>query len=159
MTTIGVLFAVGVVLLAFEVFLPGGILGIFAGLTLLGGCVLAFVDFGVGGGVIALLVALALVGAVLYFEFAILPRTAFGRRLFLHSAIGGKSTPARGRSYIDCSATTATALAPTGYITLDGRRYEAFSRAGFLEAGVAVKVVGEDNFRLIVVPEPLSTFS
>ncbi|MCF3651263.1 NfeD family protein [Synoicihabitans lomoniglobus] len=153
MTIIGVLFLIGIVFLGFEVFLPGGILGVFGGLALLGGCVMAFVGYGVGGGGLAILTAFLLVVAVLYFEFAILPKTAIGKRLFLHAAVDGTSSVARATDLVGQLGTTATALAPSGYIVIDGRRHEAFSRGGFLEAGAAVKVVATDNFRLIVIPE------
>ncbi|GAB5562352.1 MAG: hypothetical protein SynsKO_39990 [Synoicihabitans sp.] len=150
MTAIATLFVVGVLLLAFEVFLPGGILGVFAGLSLLAGTALAFVDYGMGGGLLALGAAIILVGAVLYFEFAILPKTAFGKRLFLKAAITGTASPDRERDYVGEEGITLTALAPSGYIDVAGKRLEAFSRSGFLEAEQPVKVVGTDNFRLIV---------
>ncbi len=154
MTAIATLFVVGVLLLAFEVFLPGGILGIFAGLSMLAGTVLAFSDHGMGGGLFALGVAIILVGSVLYFEFAILPKTALGKRLFLKSAITGTSTPEWERDYTGEEGVTLTALAPSGYIEISGKRLEAFSRSGFLEAEQPVKVVGTDNFRLIVTSIP-----
>jgi len=52
---------------------------------------------------------------------------------------------------LDQVGETVTPLAPTGYVSVKGRRYEAFSRSGFLAKGVAVKVTGLDNFRLLVI--------
>lgn len=150
MTVVATLFVVGVLLLGFEVFLPGGILGIFAVLCLLSGTGFAFSEFGMGGGIIALMVAVVLVAAVLYFEFAILPKTAMGKRLFLHKSMDGTSSPDRERDYVGTEGVTVTALGPSGYIDIDGKRLEAFSRSGFLEADVPITVVGTDNFRLIV---------
>ncbi len=154
MTVIATMFVAGIILLGFEVFLPGGILGIMAGLCLLGGTGFAFSEFGMSGGLIALMVAVVLVAAVLYFEFAILPKTAFGKRLFLQKSIDGTSAPARERDYVDSEGVTLTALGPSGYIEIDGKRLEAFSRSGFLEPNMPVKVIGTDNFRLIVTPIP-----
>lgn len=153
MTMIAVFFVIGLVLLGFEVFLPGGILGVMGGLALLGGCAMAFVEFGLAGGLLAVLVVVVAVAVMLYFEFAILPKTAMGKRLFLRSAVAGTSSPQRERDFVGSLGITATALAPTGYITINGRRHEAHSRSGFLDEGVPVKVVGADNFRLIVIPE------
>ena len=93
MTLIATMFVAGIILLGFEVFLPGGILGIIAGLCLLGGTGYAFAEFGMSGGLLALIVAVVLVATVLYFEFAILPKTAFGKRLFLQKSIDGTSAP------------------------------------------------------------------
>jgi membrane-bound ClpP family serine protease len=44
----------------------------------------------------------------------------------------------------------ATTLAPSGYVLIEGRRYEAFSQSGHMDRGTALKVVAVDNFRLIV---------
>ena len=41
-------------------------------------------------------------------------------------------------------------LSPSGFIDIDGRRYEAFCQSGQVPAGTALKVTGADNFRLIV---------
>lgn len=153
MTMIAALFLIGAVCLGMEIFLPGGILGLFAGVALVGGVVLAFVDFGLAGGAIAFAVALVMVGIVLYFEIAILPKTAMGKRLFLNSAISGTTSAARENELTGKSGVTSTTLGPSGYILIDGKRYEAYSRAGLLEKDVPVKVVGADNFRLIVTPE------
>lgn len=153
MTLIAALFLVGVILLGIEVFVPGGVLGVCGGLALFGGCVLAFLDHGAGGGALAVLVALALVVAMLVFEFGILPKTPMGKRLFLNASVSGKTAPQRDPGLVGRSGRTVTALAPSGYVLIQGRQHEAFSRAGFLDADVAVKVVGFDNFRLIVIPE------
>lgn len=152
MNAIVLLFAVGLVLLAFEVFVPGGILGIFGGLSLLGGVVLAFTGFGATGGWTALAVALGLVGLMVYLEFGLLPKTALGRRLFLRSAVGGTSQPplAESAAVVGRGGEALTPLAPTGYVIVDGRRYEAFSQSGLLPKGAPVRVVGLDTFRLIV---------
>ena len=152
MNTIIVLFVVGFVLLAFEVIVPGAILGIFGGLALLGGVVIAFMDYGTAGGGIALAAAAGLAGLMFYIEFGILPKTPWGRRMFLHSEIGGTSQPppADEASVLGRAGEAVTTLSPSGYILIDGRRYEAFSRSGQLPKGAEVRVVGLDNFRLIV---------
>ena len=151
MSSIILLFVLGLILLGLEVFVPGAILGIFGGLALLGGTVVAFIDHGPGGGLAALLVAVVLVGLLLYLEFRVLPRTAVGRRLFLQSAINGRSGAAPGTAgIIGRSGAALTTLAPSGYVLVDGRRYEAYSESGYIPAGAALRVVGRDNFRIIV---------
>lgn len=152
MTSIAVLFAIGAVFLGAEIFLPGGILGVFAGLALVGGCVLAYLDYGLSGGVLAMISALVMAGIVLYFEFSILPKTSLGKRLFLTASVQGDSAVKRDADFVGCIGVTETTLGPSGYITIDGRRHEAFSRSGLLARGVSVKVVAADNFRLIVTP-------
>ena len=153
MTMIAALFVIGAVFLGMEILLPGGILGVFAGIALIGGVVLAFLDFGLAGGAVALIVALILVVLVLNLEINILPKTAAGKRFFLNAAISGASSTARENDLTGKSGVTSTTLGPSGYILIDGKRYEAYSRVGLLEKDVPVKVVGADNFRLIVTPE------
>ncbi|HEY0944940.1 MAG TPA: NfeD family protein [Opitutaceae bacterium] len=145
------LFGIGVVLLAAEVFVPGGILGIFGGLALLGAVILAFVDLGAGAGWTTLAAAVATVGLLLYVELGLLPKTRTGRRLFLNAAVDGTSQelPARP-DVVGKPAEALTTLAPTGYVIVEGRRYEAFSQSGLVPKGTALRVVGLDNFRLIV---------
>ncbi|MCC6415306.1 MAG: NfeD family protein [Opitutaceae bacterium] len=152
MNAIIILFTVGALLIGFEVVVPGGILGLLGGIALFGGVAMSFYDHGLNGGFIALLVALGLTGIVLWLEFRLLPRTALGRRMFLHAAVTGTTTAAvedlAGRV-----GHAVTALGPSGYVLIEGKQYEAFSRAGFVEAGTAVKVISADNFRLIVTLE------
>jgi membrane-bound ClpP family serine protease len=47
-------------------------------------------------------------------------------------------------------ATAVTILAPSGYVLVEGRRFEAFCRSGHADRGDALSVIGVDNFRLIV---------
>lgn len=153
MNAIVLLFIIGIMLLGFEVFVPGGILGIIGGLAILGGCGVAFAHYGMDGGVMAVAVALVLLAIMLYLEFVLLPKTATGRRLFLRTSVHGTAKAARPAGLTGQTGKTLTALAPSGYVVIDGQQHEAFSRSGYLEAGLTVKVVGSDNFRLIVTLE------
>ena len=80
MTILILLFAVGILLIAAEVIVPGGVLGSLGALLMFGGCVVAFNTFGNAGGLIAVLAALTLGGLAIYFEFWYLPRTKWGKR-------------------------------------------------------------------------------
>ncbi|HYD84913.1 MAG TPA: NfeD family protein [Opitutus sp.] len=152
MTTIVLLFALGIVLLTLEVVVPGGVLGVIGGLLMLGGCVLAFNEFGVEGGGLATVVALACLALGLYVEFRLLPRTRFGKKLFLSNSVDARSQPlpADATAVVGKTAEALTTMAPSGYVAIDGRRYEARSQAGLIAKGTTVRVVGVDNFHLIV---------
>lgn len=152
MTLIILLFALGIVLIAVEVIVPGGILGTIGGLMMFGGCVMAFIEFGTGGGIIAVVIALSLAVIALYIEFRVLPKTKLGRRAFLTNEITGVSAAfgEEARELIGKSAEALTMLSPSGYIRIDGKRYEAFCQSGQAPAGAALQVIGADNFRLIV---------
>jgi membrane-bound ClpP family serine protease len=152
MNGITILFLMGAVLLAAEVFLPGAIAGIFGGVAMLAGCVRAFQVFGSGGGAMAVLVALGLLAITFYFELVWLPQTRFGKKLIVQSAIDATSQPpiALAAEVIGQSAEAVTPLAPSGYVRVAGRRYEAFCETGHVAVGETLRVVGLDNFRLIV---------
>jgi membrane-bound ClpP family serine protease len=152
MTLIILLFALGIVLLAVEVIVPGGILGSIGALLMFGGCIAAFIRYGTGGGLMAVAIAAVLTVLAFYIEFRVLPKTAVGRRAFLTSEIKAVSSAfgEEARDLIGKSAEALTMLSPSGYIMVEGKRYEAFCQSGQVPAGAALEVTGADNFRLIV---------
>lgn len=154
MTLVILLFALGILLLAVEVIVPGGVLGAIGGLLMFGGCAVAFREFGTAGGLAAVAVALLLAGLSLFIELRVLPRTAVGKRAFLHAEIRGtcSSFGDEARALVGKRGEAVTVLSPSGYVRIDGRRYEAFCQTGQAPAGTALEVVGADNFRLIVSP-------
>jgi membrane-bound ClpP family serine protease len=157
-TAIALLFITGVLLLAAEVFLPGAIAGIMGGAALLLGSILAYSNFGAGVGTLASLGALLLVGIALYVELIWLPKTKFGQRLVVGATIDSQSQPppAIAAEVVGKTATALTTLAPSGFVSIDGKRYEAACRSGLVARGATLTVVGVDNFRLIV-SEPIKT--
>jgi membrane-bound ClpP family serine protease len=152
MTAIVLLFLTGVLLLAAEVFLPGGIAGVLGGCALAAGSALTFVNFGAGVGSWATFGALVLLGLMLYIEVIWLPRSRFGRRLVLSASIEGisQAPAATLADVVGKTAVALTPLVPSGMVIIDGKRYEAFSRSGQVQTGATVKVVDVDNFRVIV---------
>ena len=154
MTWILLLFFAGLLLLLTEVLVPGGILGVIGGLLLLGASVLSYTEFGPTGGSLAVAAALMFTVLAFYLEFRVLPRTAAGKRAFLSHEIKATSS-AYGPEAIDLVGATAesvTVLAPSGYVTIAGKRYEAFCQSGFVPVGTELRVVSADAFRLVVAP-------
>ena len=151
MILIIVLLAVGVVLFFFEVIVPGAVLGTLGALSMLGGVVLAFTQYGPTGGVATTLISVAVLGIVLYIEFRILPNTKLGKRMFLHSAVSASTQPPIAEpSIVGKTGEAATILAPSGFVVIDGRKLEAYSQSGYVEAGSVIRVDAVDNFRVIV---------
>ncbi len=152
MNAILILFLLGVLLLAGEVFVPGAVLGIFGGLCMAAGCVISFLQLGTDGGIAATLLALALLGLTLYVELVWLPKTRFGKKLIVQSTVSATSQPplAELHAVVGKTAEAVTPLVPSGYVLVEGRRYEAFSPSGHVGKGAQLRVAGLDNFRLIV---------
>ncbi len=151
MTLIVLLFITGALLFAAEVFLPGGIAGIIGAVALIAGAAVAFVQHGAMIGSGATLAALLLVGILLYAEVVWLPRSRFGRSMVVQSSVDAQSQPpVASADIVGRIAVAATPLSPSGFVMVDERRYEAFSRTGYVARGTPLTVVGLDNFRLIV---------
>lgn len=96
---------------------------------------------------------IGLVGVVtsLWFEFKVLPKTAAGKKFFLQDQVSGKSQSDVCESeLVGKQGTAATALSPSGHVVVDGRKFEAYSRSGFLDKGELVKVDSYDQFKVTV---------
>lgn len=152
MSLIVLLFVIGILCILAEVIVPGGILGGIGALFMFGGCVVAFMRFDTAGGLAAVGVALLVTISALVLEFKLLPKTKLGRRAFLENEITGSSSMygQDARDLIGKPAEALTRLSPSGYVRIDGNRYEAFSQSGQVDPGTELRVVGSDNFRLIV---------
>ncbi|MEM9157729.1 MAG: NfeD family protein [Verrucomicrobiota bacterium] len=152
MTLILGLFVAGVILVVFEVFVPGGILGVLGALCILAGIFFAYDGYGITGGISGLGVAGLLTVAALFVEIKILPKTRFGQRFFLTRAIKGNSQEEtkQEESLVGQIARSVTPLAPTGVVSLNGKKMEASSKSGFVDKNVDVKIIGKETFRIIV---------
>jgi membrane-bound ClpP family serine protease len=152
MTLIILLFSIGLLLLAAEVMVPGGILGAAGGLMLFAGCILSFVLLGDTEGFIAIAVAASAAIALFYIQFKILPKTRIGKRFFLSREISASSTALNedARDLIGKTAQSVTVLSPSGYVTIAGKRFEAFSQSGHIAPGTDLEVIDANSFQLIV---------
>lgn len=145
--------AVGLTLISLEIIIPGGVLGAIGAVCSLTACALSFSELGSAGGMLSTIIILTATTLIIWLEFKLLSKTKLGRRAFLTKSVDGFSASygEEAKQLIDSEGVTKTTLAPSGYITIGGKRYEAFSQSGLIEANAPVKVVGADNFRLIVV--------
>lgn len=152
MTLIILLFLLGILFIAVEVIVPGGILGAAGALLMFAACIISFIRYGPQGGIIALAAGILVAGIAFYLEFKVLPNTRIGKRAFLTKEITAVSAALgpEARDLIGKPAEAVTMLSPTGYVRIDGRRYEAFCQSGQVPAGSMLEVTGADNFRLIV---------
>jgi membrane-bound serine protease (ClpP class) len=155
------LFALGVLLLAVEVFVtPGfGIIGGFGVLSLLAGLALSLLGPGSSAeatlSVItrvlsALLVAAIAAVALLRF----LPRTPFGRKLVLDMGMtaeqGYVSPPSEDRELLGRPGLASSPLHPSGLALIDGRRIDVISEGDYIDAGEPIVVTRVDGNRIVV---------
>jgi membrane-bound serine protease (ClpP class) len=155
------LIAIGVLLLALEVFvIPGvtvaGIAGIVAlvaglGMTLVGaGATVSVIISALGQVAISTLLAMA--GAFAFVRA--LPRLPFGRRLVLETGMaadqGYVSAPESDRRWLGQTGTAISPLRPAGIAEFDGARVDVVSDGGFVDAGSAIEVTRVDGNRIVV---------
>lgn len=150
MITVVALIVAGVILLAIELFVPGGFLGVAGGAFMLAGVAVAFVKFGGTAGAVTTVVAVAVLGAAIFAEFKLLPKSRFARAFSMTATVTGAATKPALDAAIGAECVAQTKLRPSGYVAIGAARYEAFCRSGGVEAGERLRVVGVDNFRLIV---------
>ncbi len=164
-------FAVGVILVAVEIFFfPGvAVLALSGIILMLGSLLWAMADIwpnepihytgdvfiqpmvNLGLGVI---IALALIAVLARF----LPKGWVWDRLVVGAAVGGAAQIAGAApeataaldALIGQRGVAATALRPIGQVEIDGRRFEARVDIGAIDAGAAVVVRGRTDFSLIV---------
>ena len=147
-TIIGLLVA-ALVLVFFEVILPGGILGIIAALCVILASWFAGAEYGAGIGVLTFVGSAAAIAILAFVEFKLLARTSLGRAFFLKSSVTGHSNIAPAEaSIIGKKGRALTRLNPSGKVIIDGQTYEAHSQDGYIEADQAILVAAQDNFKL-----------
>jgi membrane-bound ClpP family serine protease len=154
MNLIILLFAIGLVLMAVEVIVPGGILGVAGGIALLAATVVTFTQYGASHGVMALAASVMLAGLTVVVELYLIRHTPLGKKAFLNTEITASSSnfESAAKDLIGKSAESVTMLSPSGYVTIEGTSYEAFCQSGQIPAGTSLRVIGADSFRLIVSP-------
>jgi membrane-bound serine protease (ClpP class) len=155
------LIAIGVLLLALEVFvIPGvtvaGIAGILAlvaglGMTLVGaGATVSVIITALGRVAISILLALA--GAFAFVRA--LPHLPFGRRLVLETGMaadqGYVSAPESDHRWLGQTGTAISPLRPAGIAEFDGARVDVVSEGGFVDAGSPIEVTRVDGNRIVV---------
>ncbi len=168
------IFLLGLALLAVEVFFfPGTMAPALVGVALMfGSLVWAMLDLWPGEPVAlsgdALLrplanvmagVLLAVVAFLAILRF--LPKGGPWGGMVLEASVGGEPGAIRPlnssstdftdiNALVGQSGIAATALFPSGQVTIDGKRYEAKLGVGYADAGAPVKVIGLSEFGLIV---------
>jgi len=146
-----ILLLLALVLIVFEVILPGGILGIIAAACVLVALGVVYVEDGLWMTVALFFGSAFIFGLVVYLEFKLLAKTTLGKTFFLKEAVSGHTgSGAMQDSLIGKTGKTLTRLNPSGKVGIDGETYEASSQDGYMDAGQRIMVVSKDNFKLTI---------
>src|SRR5262245_12592443 len=140
------LIAIGLLLLAAELFLPtAGVAGVLGIAGVIAGITIAF-SYNSTQGVVAMIIVLILVPSVGPLLMHYVPKTALGRRFFL---IGPEEDATIAQMPVNLEleqlrgryGKTLSPLRPSGVADIDGRRVDVLSEGTLVEAGRWVKVI------------------
>lgn len=144
---------IGLLLLAAEVFIPGGILGVFGVLALLVALAAGFFAFGPQNGLLVSLLVIVASGVVFAFWIRLFPRTPMGKALTLkkdgHTFKAASAAPTLS---LGEEGRAQTNLRPSGIAVLGGQRIDVVAESGFINAGEPVKIVHIEGARIVVRP-------
>ncbi len=142
---------VGVVLLFLEFYTPGGLLAT-AGVV---SVVLSVVTFVTTSDslvhiILFILFAASLVGASIWFALYRIKRSAKDNTFYLAADQEGYCAASFNQALVGKTAEALTDLGPSGFILVDGVRYQARSRGGYVDRGQRVEIIGGDGAHIIV---------
>ncbi|MFF0827136.1 nodulation protein NfeD [Brevibacillus sp. NPDC003359] len=145
------LFVIGILLMLLEIFLPGGIVGAIGFVSIVTGLVMAAYDTQQG---LASLGVAALITAIVTF---MLVKKYGVKGLFNKFILGdtqqneeGYVAPRDQRELEGKSGIALTSLRPAGVVKVEGKRVDAVSVGGFIEAGTTITVVQVEGTRIVV---------
>lgn len=152
LTLYWVLIAAGFILIAAEIFIPGGILGVIGVFALLAAGITGFGVFGAQGGFLSALGIF--VGGTLFLSLWIkyCPTSFLGKWFTLQedgSEYKSFDDPAR-QVLVGKAGTAHTDLRPAGIVDIEGQRIDVVSEAGFIIKGSPVKVIEVAGSRIVV---------
>ncbi len=150
-----VLFALGVVILVAEIFIPShGVLTL-AGLALLVVGVVKTFEFGSTAGTIAVLACLVFIPTFAMVAVKVWHRTPMGRLISPPNPVHARedtSVPIDElTALIGQTGVTRSPLRPAGIVDFGGKRVSCVAQLGMIESGVEVEGVGVKGSSLAVV--------
>lgn len=148
------LLCVGLILIYLEFYTPGGILAVIGGIFLLS----SIIVFALGAeSSVSIVAFIALVIASLAFDIWVaiesIKRSSQKNTFLLSKDQEGYQGAQFDSSMIGKVATAFTDLRPSGFVTIEGKRFAASCRDSYIEKGSQVFVIGGEGAQLFVKPK------
>lgn len=146
------LLASGLLLIVAEIFIPGGIAGVFGGVALLAAMGLGLAMFPPPWGVLSAIAIVVFGGIFLLLWVQFFPRSRAGKRITLRlDGASYKSAAAPDESLRGAAGEAVTALRPGGIALIGGKRYDVLAEGGeWIAAGAAIRVSAIRDNNLVV---------
>lgn len=141
----------GAVLLALEVFVPGGVVGAIGILLLLWAAFVALNAVGGALGIVLAIFALLVGCAMLFLVVKAFPNSFVGRNLSLATNMKESHAADQGlASLVGAEGIASTVLRPSGFAELKGQRVDVVTRGENVEQGLRVRVIEVEGSRVVV---------
>jgi len=145
---------IGLLLLYLEFYTPGGVFavaGIISMIFSIGFFMMS--SSSVLNTVLFIVLALLLVAAVIWLALYRIKKSASANTFYLEQDQEGYFAAAFDAALIGKKGIASTDLGPSGFIIIDGIRYQARSRGVYIDRGHIVEVIGGDGAHIIVKEE------
>ncbi len=144
-----VLFAAAIVLMAAEVFLPGGVLGVLGVVSMTGAVALGF-SIGPLAGLYVLLASVICSSVILFVWVRYFPRSRLGRDMTLDRSGQDFKTVESDASLVGQEGVALSELRPSGFASIGGTRRDVVSDGMLIEKGARVRVSQVEGHRIVV---------
>lgn len=144
------LWVLGLLLIFFEFYLPGAILGTAGGILILISLIIFFQEFSPFLGFIFFLLILASVIGVIKYALWKIPRTKKEDSIYSDDAQVGFYASSYDHATIGKEGIVVSDLKPGGWIQVEGKPHPAISESGYLTKGTSVIVLSGEGDSLIV---------
>ncbi|KGP73154.1 NfeD family protein [Pontibacillus yanchengensis] len=147
-----IFFALGIICIVLELFVPGGILGIIGVGAVIGSLFMTGNDMGYMAMSIGIALMVAIIASVVLFKTMGLER-GFLKNIVLNDSTSTEKGYISSKNRLDLiglEGTTLTPLRPSGTGDFDNERIDVVTEGGFIEKGKHVKVVKTEGTRVIV---------
>ena len=144
------LLACGLFLIGIEIFVPGGILGIFGAAALIAAAVIGFNIFPPWLAWVSVFAIFGLAGLAVYVWMKYLPKSPIGRALSLSQEIDKKDQD-DSLWKAGMQGTTLSELRPAGKAIIEGQRADVIANSGtFINQDTPVEIVRVSGNRIYV---------
>ena len=145
---------IGLLLVYFEFFVPGGILGILGGVLMIGSLIIfVWEQDHITWLIVYIFALIALLAFTIRLALWKIKRTKGKNTMYAWQDQEGFLASTFNRELIGKSGIALTNLKPAGHVRVEGERAQAVSQGSYVKKGEAIKVVSGEGARLIVRKE------
>lgn len=142
------LLILGLLLIALETVVPGGVLGVLGVLCIVAAVLAGYFvfDASTANGIFLAVVVAFLIGGLLWLRY--FPQSRLGQRFAVQNTVGNQ-----GFNYdhlVGKRGVTVTPLRPSGTIKIDEQRWDVLTDGSYVEVDQPVEVVQVDGNRILV---------